>query len=94
MRNVVEYLVHIFYNYLEKEAFTMAQTKNERFKRIASARTNKILEQIRLLGNCSNKNNYAYTDEDVKKIFSAIDSELKATKARFAGSKEKGKFEL
>lgn len=72
----------------------MNNSKNERFKRIASARTNKILDQIRLLGNCSNKNNYSYTEEEVKKIFAAIEQELKATKARFNSSKEKGKFEL
>ena len=51
--------------------------KRERFKRIAENRTNKILEQIRLLGNCSNKHNYDYTDEDIKKIFSVIETELR-----------------
>ena len=45
------------------------ETKRERFVRIAEARTNKILEMMRLLGNCSSKGNYEYTDEDIKKIF-------------------------
>ena len=48
--------------------------KMDRFKRVAENRTNKIIDQIRLLGNCANKSNYEYSDEDVKKIFSAIDS--------------------
>jgi len=70
------------------------EEKKERFVRIAENRTNKILEQLRLLGNCSNKNNYFYTDEDVKKIFSVIDVELKNTKARFNAKSNKEKFKL
>lgn len=57
--------------------------KRERFVKIAENRTNKIISMIKLLGNCSNKNNYSYTEDDVKQIFSAIDSELKNAKLRF-----------
>lgn len=60
------------------------ETKQERFVRIAEARTNKIIDMIRLLGNCSNKANYTYTEEEVKKIFSAIEAELKSAKNKFA----------
>lgn len=59
------------------------ETKRERFERVAVARTNKILDMIRLLGNCANKNNYEYTEEDVKKIFAAIEQELKNSKMKF-----------
>ena len=62
-----------------------AETKRERFVRLAEARTNKILEMMRLLGNCSSKANYEYTDDDIKQIFSALDKELKNTKNRFLG---------
>ena len=68
--------------------------KKERFVRIAEKRTNKILEQLRLLGNCSNKNNYEYTDEDIKKIFNVIEAELKNTKIRFTSKQLKEKFKL
>lgn len=61
----------------------MKETKNEKFIRIAEARTNKIIDMIKLLGNCSNMNTYQYSKEDVKKIFAAIDDELKTAKARF-----------
>ena len=40
---------------------------------------------MRLLGNCSSKANYEYTDEDIKKIFNALEKELKNTKNRFLG---------
>ena len=43
-----------------------AEEKRERFKRVAENRTNRIIESIRLLGNCSNRSNYEYTEEDVK----------------------------
>ena len=64
-------------------------SKRERFVRLAETRTNKIIEMLKLLGNCSSKTNYEYTEEDVKKIFTALDKELKSTKARFTGTAEK-----
>lgn len=70
------------------------QEKMERFKRVAENRTNKIIDQIRLLGNCSNKSNYEYTEEDVKKIFSAIEYELKITKQKYQARTKSKKFEL
>lgn len=60
---------------------------------MAENRTNKIIDSIRLLGNCSNRSNYEYSEEDVKKIFNAIESELKEVKQKYQ-VKEKGKFEL
>lgn len=64
----------------------MAETKREKFVRLAEARTNKILDMMKLLGNCSNTSNYEYTDEDVKKIFGAIEREMKNARAKFNGS--------
>jgi hypothetical protein len=65
------------------------ETKRERFVRLAEARTNKILEMMRLLGNCSSKSNYEYTDDDVRQIFTALEKELKNTKNRFMGIEAK-----
>lgn len=59
------------------------ETNRERFVRIAEARTQKIIDMIELLGNCSNKYNYEYTQKDVEKMFSAIENVLKANKSRF-----------
>ena len=68
----------------------MAQeTKRQRFIRIAEARTNKILEMMRLLGNCSSKSNYEYTEEDVRKIFTVLEKELKNTKNKYLGIESK-----
>ena len=67
---------------------TEKETKRDRFVRLAEARTNKILDMLKLLGNCSYKANYEYTDEDVKKIFNALEREMKITKSKFTGQEE------
>ena len=59
------------------------ETKNEKFIRVAENRTNKIIDMVRLLGNCSNKITYDYSDVQVKAIFSAIETELKNSKSKF-----------
>lgn len=99
MKNIDNGIECIYYENIErrklsKEAFIM-ETKRERFVRLAEARTNKILEMMRLLGNCSSKANYDYTEEDVREIFSVLEKELKNTKNRFMGVETKEeKFRL
>jgi hypothetical protein len=65
------------------------ETRKERFKRVATRRTNNILRQIQILGNCSNKSSYSYTDEDIRKIFSTIEGELRTARAMFANRKKR-----
>lgn len=59
------------------------ESKREKFVRLAEARTNKIIDMIQLLGNCSNQNQYEYTQKDVNKIFNAIQAELDAARKRY-----------
>lgn len=66
----------------------MAETKEEKFKRIASMRTNRVVESLRVLGNCSNRNAYGYSKEDVDKIFNAIQKQLRETKSKFTVSND------
>lgn len=68
--------------------------KKERFKRVAEGRTNKIIDQIRLLGNCANKSNYEYNDDDIRKIFTAIENELKKTRSKYQEKTKSDRFEL
>lgn len=70
----------------------MAETRRSRFKRMATKRTNKVLEQLRILGNLSNKSYYDYSDEEINKMFRAIESQLKTVKARF--KRKRRKFKL
>jgi hypothetical protein len=55
----------------------------ENFVRLAESRTNTIIKSLDLLGNLSNRSNYNYNDEDVKKIFQAINKQLKEVRTRF-----------
>lgn len=65
------------------------ETRAERFKRIAEQRTNEIIKKLSLLGNCSNKSAYEYTEQEVGKIFTAIEKELKQARARFTFNRRK-----
>lgn len=58
-------------------------TRRERFENVAARRTQKILEFLDSLANCSNRNNYEYNENDVKKIFNAIKDRIKTTEAAF-----------
>ena len=72
------------------------ESKRERFVRLAEARTNKIIDMIQLLGNCSNSSVYEYTQQDVDQIFSAIETEVREAKKKFAKSEptKSSKFTL
>jgi poly-gamma-glutamate capsule biosynthesis protein CapA/YwtB (metallophosphatase superfamily) len=69
------------------------ESKKETFRRLATQRTNAVLNRLRILGHCSNPHLYDYTEEDVRKIFRAIESEVKAVKAKFVNS-SKSDFQL
>lgn len=70
------------------------ETKTDRFKRIASKRTEKVLDALRKLGNCSNRGIYSYSNEDVSKIFSAVDSEVRRIKVLYNTQSKSNKFTL
>ena len=46
--------------------------KSDRFKRLAVPRVTNALRYIHLVGNLSNRSNYEYSDDDKKKIISAL----------------------
>ena len=72
------------------------ETKRDKFVRLAEARTNKIIDMLQLLGNCSNSNAYDYTQQDVDKIFVAIENEVREAKKKFSKieSKKSTRFTL
>lgn len=62
----------------------MAKNKRDRFEDVAGKRVQYIIDKLALLGNCSNQNNYEYSEEDVRKMFSVIREQLRKTEARFS----------
>ena len=72
-----------------------SNVKRERFIRIVERRVNVILSYLDNLGKCSNRRNYIYSEEDVKKIFSEIDKKIKDVKNKFQDqSDSKSAFKL
>ena len=65
------------------------ETKHDKFKRLAKQRGDRVLKDLELLGNLSNRNNYDYIDADVRKLFSTIEEELRTVKLRFNVSKKR-----
>jgi len=62
----------------------MAREKDrEKFKELAEKRVSRVLKDIKLIGNLSNKTNYSYTEQDSKKIYNALRKAIDEMKARF-----------
>lgn len=59
--------------------------KRKKFTQLAEARVGRAMNDIRLIGNLSNRSAYTYADDDVRKIFRALQKELDAAKSRFSG---------
>ncbi len=71
----------------------MRESKQNRFRRVAEGRVNKIIKMVRLLGNCSNPAVYAFTQEQVQQIFATLQDELNRAQKRYVQSYKK-KFSL
>ncbi len=76
-----------------KELYT-DKAKRERFIRVAEKRTNRILNDLRLLGNTSNKALYKYDRTDTDKIFTEIQNKLTEVKSKFTSGKQAKPFRL
>ena len=63
--------------------------KRERFKRLATQRTNAVLLRLKVLGNCANRSAYEYSEDEINKIFLEIERRVRETKAKFHYPKHK-----
>ncbi len=68
------------------------ENRRSRFKRLATKRVNNLLNKIRILGNLSNKSSYDYNEEEVNRMFKAIEEQLKIAKTKFKFVKHKFEF--
>jgi hypothetical protein len=70
--------------------------KRQKFVDLAEKRVSRVIKDIRLVGNLSNRSNYVFRDDEVKRIFAAIDTEIRAARKRFesAGSSDEAVFKL
>ena len=72
----------------------ISQNKRERFKRLAPTRTSEVLKKIKILSNCANRSAYDYNEEEIHKIFSAIEKAVKDSKSKFYFPSKKINFKL
>ena len=71
------------------------ESKHDLFLRLAKPRTQKVLDALRILGNCSNKNRYEYDIEEVEKIFGTITEYMSDVENKFNAVKlEQNKFDF
>ena len=59
------------------------ETKEDRFKRIAVRRVQRVIDSIKSLSQCSNKRMYQWNDEQLKKIWNAIEAALKECREKY-----------
>lgn len=60
--------------------------KRDRFLRLAENRTLKLLRAIAVLSHCSNRSLYEYRDEEIEKIFNAVEKATTEAKMKFKGN--------
>jgi hypothetical protein len=60
------------------------ETKQQRFKRVAEKRVQNILNGIKSLSQCATPRIYAWNDEQLQKIWDAIEHELTLCKDSFS----------
>jgi hypothetical protein len=82
-------------NESEEAAPPSNETKEERFKRLAEQRVAATLDKIRLIGNLATSQ-YAYTADQVAKIFAALKGAITDVEEKFHHTLErkKEKFHL
>jgi hypothetical protein len=68
----------------------MKEDKHAKFLRLAKLRGERVIKDLQLIANLSNRNNYEYSENEVRAIFSAIEEELKLAKSDFAKKKSRG----
>ncbi|MCH2584747.1 MAG: hypothetical protein MK138_08270 [Planctomycetes bacterium] len=61
-----------------------------KFAELASKRVNRATQAIRTIGNLSNRSNYDWTEQDVKKIIRELRKAVKEVEDRFLGDNGRG----
>ncbi len=60
----------------------MREDRNERFRRLAKARAEKIADELRKIGNLASPN-YEYSEEEVEKMFAYLTARMDDSRSKF-----------
>ena len=72
----------------------MAETKHEKFVRLAESRMENTLKQIEILSNLSNRSAYEYSEEEAKKIIKRLKEAISDLEEDFLRETRVKKFKL
>lgn len=61
-----------------------ANSKRNDFIRLSGPRIERAVDALRVLGNCGDRKNYLYTEDQAETIFKQIDEAVAEFKARYA----------
>jgi hypothetical protein len=70
------------------ETAPAAETRAQKFTRLANSRVNKALDAIALIGGLASRTNYEYTAEQAEKIGAALNGEVSKLGGKFAAALE------
>ena len=65
-----------------------AESKHEKFTRLAEARVNAILDKMRTLAKLANKNNYSWTKDEASHMISTLRKEVDMLEEAFTSKGE------
>jgi len=72
----------------KKNKEQVKKEKRERFVRLASQRTSKVIDTLRLLEHCANPSGYEFNSQDIDKIFVAINAAVSHARTAFTTPKK------
>jgi light-regulated signal transduction histidine kinase (bacteriophytochrome) len=67
----------------ESRGESRGENKQQRFARVVEKRVQNVLDSIRRLSQCSNRRMYEWNDEQLTKIWDAIDTEFQNCKESY-----------
>ena len=70
------------------------ESKEQRFKRIATPRVKKVLKSLDILENCSNTSVYSYSQKEVNQMFTTIENKINVVKQSYSNTKESLEFDF
>lgn len=83
------FIVRSIINHNKRNIMKDVKKKTEHFRRIATNRVEGLIKGFEKLGKCSNKEYYAFTDEEVDAMFEALAVKLAKTKLVFSDNPKK-----
>ena len=63
-------------------------SKRDKFVQLAEKRVNNALNNLRLIGNLANRASYEYGQQDIDKIFRALNKGISEARSRFSSNGE------